>query len=584
MPIHRIAAGFIALLFCLQVLAATPEESGFLLNEQLLREQQQQLKARERQRLLQELERSLQPVTPSVPAPAEKRPLPASKACFTIQHIELDGVENLLDRELDAMRRPWLGRCMRLADIELLRREIERYYIEQGWILARVYLKPGQNISGGELAYVVREGKLDSVRLNFGGTEERLQAATAFAGMQGESIHLRDIEQGLDQINRLQSARALMKIEPVRDRAGWSRLLVNSVENNPLRLTLTYDNHGSQSTGEQRAVLTLDSDNLLSLNDNLYLSLSGSAGSAAQRSNRGVSLSLSLPYGYWLYTLSANRSQYKTTSKGDTVSFVTTGTSDNASIKASRVIHRDRHSKTTVDMVLNLKTTETYVQDVKLQTGSRKLVVADIQLQHVARFPGGRRSAQITYSRGLSTFGALLDEPLSGDDVPRAQFEKIGWHFGYSQALGQTFGHWQYQATVSGQISRHPLFGSEQIAIGNSATVRGFRDSPVSGDAGLAIKNDFQWLPDWQSDSLQGLRFTFGLDAGYVRARNNNLNNSGQAGATLAGVSVSAQQSIGLAQDQRLDWTLTLGKGLYAPAFIDNSRTVVMFNLGWKFW
>ncbi len=580
---QQLACAVFLLLPALSLQAATPEETGFLLNEQQLREQQQQLRMQERERLLRELERSLTPIEipeSKPPAPA----LPASDVCFDIKQIVFEGADNMLEEERIALQREWLGRCMTLADIDALRSKIERFYIESGWIMARAYLKPGQNIKSGTLRYVIHEGKLDSVRLNLNGLSDRMQAATAFPGMLEESIYLRDIEQGMDQINRLASSRATMKIEPVEQRAGYSRLLINNLPHNPYRLSLSFDNHGSQSTGEQRGSLMLESDNLLSLNDSISLNLSESTEGRAESSNSSYSLNLSIPYGYWLYTLSLSQSQYQTTSRGDNVVFVTQGNSQTDSLDISRVIHRDKSSKTTAGLVLNIKDTETLLQDVLLQTGTRKLVVADVQLQHVARRKDGNWTAQMTYSRGLSVLGALLDDPLASDDVPRAQFEKLAWNASLTHSFTWRDQQLQYSGALAGQVSRDPLFGSEQIAIGNLGSVRGFRDSPASGDSGLYLKNDIHWRPQFESTGLRGLRLSVGLDAGTVRVRNNNINNTGAGGATLTGMALAAQQQIGLPHDQRLDWSLSIGTALSAPAFISQDSAVVMFRLGWKFW
>ena len=563
--------------------AASDQQAGFLLNEQQLREQQQRLKARERQRLLEQLERSLAPSLPVPKLPATP-PLPASDVCFSIGQISLQGAENLTRRARDALIQPWLDKCMSLADIETLRGAIERHYIENGWILARAYLKPGQNIRGGELVYVVREGKLDEVRLNANQPGDRMQAATAFAGMLDESVYLRDIEQGLDQINRLQSVRATMKIEPVRNRPGSSRLLVQSVAQNPLRLTMGFDNQGSQSTGEQRSALTIDGDNLFSVNDNLYIHLSDSVADTAPNDNRSYSLSLTIPYGYWLYSLGLNRSRYTSLTQGESVSFVTAGVSDSNRIDISRVVHRDAASKTAAAMVLNIKDTQTYLEDVQLQTGTRRLVVADIRLQHVARLPAGSWSIQLTYSRGLPVLGALRDAPLLADDVPRAQFEKLSINAGFHQAFEIAGVHLRYAGNIAGQSSRQALYGSEQLALGSLNTVRGFRDSPVSGDSGIYLNNSIQWSPAWSGGWWQGMTFSVGLDVGTVRARNNNINNSGIGKASLAGVAIAVRQGVGFAYDQQLNWSLSLGRGIHAPDFVDTDRSVVMFSLGWKFW
>ncbi|MGB5396734.1 MAG: ShlB/FhaC/HecB family hemolysin secretion/activation protein, partial [Gammaproteobacteria bacterium] len=534
--------------------AATPDELGFQQNEQLLREQQRELKMLERERLLRELERSLRVI--EIPQPEPRQAITsAPEVCFIINEIVLDGANNLLGHEKRSLTEPWLGWCMSPNDIDELRSNIDRYYINNGWIMSRTYLLPQQNIRQGKLIFKVLEGTLDEIRLNFNELEARAAIATAFPGMLGEVIQLRDIEQGIDQINRLASSNATMTIEPVKDKPGYSRMLVSNIINNPYRMTLGFDNQGSESTGKRRGKISLDTDNLLAINDNLYLNATDTAGSkSSDKSSSSAGLNLSIPYGYWSYGLGINRSEYVSTNTGDTGSFKVSGNSNTESFNISRLVHRDQNSKTTASIVINRKDTSTFVEDVKLETGSRRLAVADVKLFYVERSAQDIRSAQIAYSRGLDAFGALLDDPLTSDDIPKAQFEKLSWDVSYSKPFVVDNHAFNYSMTLSGQASRDALFGSEQIAIGDLSSVRGFRDSPASGDSGSYIKNDVSWSPFEPPALLRGIRLTAGLDLGYVRVRNNNINTTGDSSATLAGWALGAQQLVSYEHDQQLSW------------------------------
>ncbi len=571
------------LLFIPAANAATPEEIIFQQSEQLQREQQRLLKSRERNRLLKELERSLNRVEIPQIFPGTV-PVPESDVCFKINEIIFNGTENMLVEEADALKKNWLGQCMSLADIDALRNNIDKFYIKKGWIMARAYLQPEQNIKSGILIFMIHEGRAEDIKLNFNTMREKWQVATAFPAMKGETIFIRDIEQGLDQMNRLLSNRASMTMEPVKNKPGRTNILVNNIPHNPYRLSLGYDNQGSKTTGDKRGVLTIDTDNLLSLNDNLYINITDSQGDDSLRNSNSYSANLSIPYGYWLYTLGVNNSTYKTTNFTDTTTFVTRGESNNKSLRMSRVAHRDKTSKTTADLALTLKDTETFLEDVRLDTSSRKLTVMDIRLLHAVRQPDLIWTAQLTYSRGLDAFGALLDDPLTGDNTPKAQFEKLGWSLTAFKPFSIGENRFNYQGLLSGQISRDALFGSEQIAIGDLYSVRGFRDSPASGDTGSYIKNDISWNPQFKKPYLRGLSFSLGMDAGYVRVRNNNINNTGRSSATLTGIAIGIQQFMALPYDQQLSWKLTIGRGLSAPGFINKKPRIVIFNLNWKFW
>jgi len=573
----------LAISFLPRLLAQSAPELGAEQGEQLLREEQRRLKMLERERLLRELERSLFPIQVLPPQPKDKGPL--SDICFNITKIELEGADNLFKSEKQMLQQPYLNRCLNLNDIDALRTDIDRYYIEQGWIMSRSYLQPDQNIKSGVLKFRILEGKLDSIQLNQNKSIERRQLATAFPDMREQIIHIRDIEQGLDQMNRLASNRATMNIEPVKDRPGYSKIIIQNTPANRYRFYFGVDNQGSESTGRERARLNANLDNLLSLNDNWYLSTTDYIGDGDdQQNSRSHSLSLSIPYGYWTYSLSSNRSEYISTIDSAAVPFMTSGNSNNNSLKVSRIAHRDRTSKTTLNLTLITKQSNSFLEGVRLDSSSRKLTVFDIGVNHVIRNSDSIWSFVVSYSRGLDILDALEDGPESSNTIPKAQFEKLDWDISLNLPIKGWGNALSYQGSWSGQISSDPLFGSEQIAIGDLSSVRGFRDSPVSGDAGLYFNNDIRWRPSSPYPLFRKITVAAGLDLGYVIAKDSNIANSGHSSATLTGLSLSVDQTVSLGSQQQLSWALTVGIPLSAPDFVDKKSSVIFFNLDWKMW
>jgi len=560
------------------LLAQSAPELGAEQSDQLLRQEQRRLKLIERERLLRELERSLFPI--EVVPPVVKDRGPSGATCFTITSIELEGADNLFNSEKQALRRPYLNRCLNLNDIDALRTDIDRFYIDQGWIMSRTYLQPDQNIKTGVLKFRILEGKLDSIEINHNGPQDRRQLSTAFPDMLEQIFNIRDVEQGLDQMNRLASNRATMNIEPVKNKPGYSKLIIQNTPTNSYRFYFGVDNLGSESTGRERARLNANLDNLLSLNDNWYLSTTDYIGSGDNRKNsRSNGIAVSIPYGYWTYSLSSNLSDYNSTVDSGVAPFRTSGDSNNDSLRVSRIAHRDQTSKTTLNLVLTAKESNSFLENVRLDSSSRKLAVFDVGVNHVVRGLGSIWSASLNYSRGLGILDALEDGPESSNSIPKAQFEKLGWDVSLNLPI-KGRGDWSYRGDWSGQISSDPLFGTEQIAIGDLSSVRGFRDSPVSGDSGLYFNNDIRWRPP----RLKNITIAAGLDIGHVIARDNNIANSGHSSATLAGFSLSIEQVVNLSRRQRLSWALTLGIPVSAPDFIDEDSSVTFFNFTWKLW
>ncbi|MFX6461494.1 ShlB/FhaC/HecB family hemolysin secretion/activation protein, partial [Acinetobacter baumannii] len=104
--------------------------------------------------------------------------------------------------------------------------------------------------------------------------------------------NLRDIEQGLDQINRLRSNSATMDIEPG-GVAGASTIVVRNRPRKRWSVNVAVDNTGSQSTGRELASAALAIDSPLGLND--FLNLSGRINTDADHDDR-LSQSVSMLY------------------------------------------------------------------------------------------------------------------------------------------------------------------------------------------------------------------------------------------------------------------------------------------------
>ena len=89
--------------------------------------------------------------------------------------------------------------------------------MQRGYITSRAFLTE-QDLSAGELTIPVLEGKLDEIHLE--GQHPRA-LTMAFPGLEGKILNLRDIEQGMEQINRVRSTPVQIAIQPS-PKAGYS--------------------------------------------------------------------------------------------------------------------------------------------------------------------------------------------------------------------------------------------------------------------------------------------------------------------------------------------------------------------------
>ena len=146
-----------------------------------------------------------------------------SKQCFPIRVIRLKGDPSLSARARRNLVADLSGKCLGLKEIDYLVRSTTNYYIEQGYITTRAYI-PQQDLRDGSLDIQIVPGYIEAIEfVNDNGYKSEI--ITAFPGLIGQRLNLRQIEQGLEQINRLQSNEARMSLLPGK-KVGQSRIMI----------------------------------------------------------------------------------------------------------------------------------------------------------------------------------------------------------------------------------------------------------------------------------------------------------------------------------------------------------------------
>lgn len=169
-------------------------------------EQQQQQLLRQNQQQRESLERA----TPSLHAAMPAQPEASDGPCFSIHRIALDGATLIDPRQQQKIVRPWLGQCMDIARITKLVNIISDWYISRGYITSRAFLTE-QDLRSGVLHLAILEGKLEKITME--GAAKR-ELTMAFPGLEGHILNLRDIEQGMEQINRTRATPVQIEIQP----------------------------------------------------------------------------------------------------------------------------------------------------------------------------------------------------------------------------------------------------------------------------------------------------------------------------------------------------------------------------------
>ncbi len=510
MPFARQAASRLALCAVLAVsassaLAQSPQPGSSPADDFMRRQAQQDLQKR-----LDAL-RQATPRGGTSASDEEQKSVPAKGPCFRVRRVEVDDVKLLSQRSLEPLLVPYRNRCIGLADINVLLKGITALYMDKGYITSRVYV-PEQNIARtGVLRLVAAEGSLSDIYLNGKLAKEPGVLATAFPGMKGRPVNIRDMEQGLDQINRLSSNNAKTSMLPGKE-PGTSILNVENKPDLPWHFSLANNNLGQKSTGYSRTSMGFRMDNLLALNDLISLNYEHSGpdypwpDDGIGQSN-SFSGSASVPYGYWTFTLNGSWYKYRSSAPGNFGDIDTSGDSGEVGFNADRVILRDKDSITTLNMGLSYKQTDNFLMGNRIEVGSREYTVASLGLSHSRRMLGGLWVFDVNYNQGLGIFGATRrGEPGAGDAEP--EFRKFSGTISVTEPFQLSGQNLQFSTTVNGQYSPDNLYCAEQISLGGYSNVRGIRDSVLFGNSGVFTRNEIAWRTvPWKSSTLLTKRF-----------------------------------------------------------------------------
>lgn len=470
--------------------------------------------------------------TSTMAPPASTAADAAQAACRDIRRVVITGASRLSASARRQIAEDHAGRCLGVADIERMLGAITRQYLELGLITTRAYL-PAQDLSGGVLEIQVVEGVVENILLDEP-ARGSINPKYVFPAP-GALLNLRDFEQGIDQLNRLESNQARLDILPG-SRPGASDVLIRNTPSSRYRAVLGADNQGSDSTGRNQVSVALSADRLLDLNELLLLTHRRSQpGDAGRRASESSSLNLIVPFGYATLSLSALRSQFVSTVEapsGAALQF--RGNSQTENIRLEQVLYRDRVSRWAVAAMLTAKESNNYLAGQYLRLSSRSLSVLDVDTTGSSLMLGGVATASLGYARGLTLFGALRDAAGLPDSAPHAQFGKFKLGLGYLLPFSVANADLQFSTQFNAQRAQQVLYGSEQVLIGGIYSIRGFRNNTLSGDHGWTSRNELSMQPTLALGSLAvPVRFYLGVDIGGVSNRAPDV-----PGGRLAGMAV----------------------------------------------
>lgn len=492
-------AGMALLAVCLAV--ASPAVAQEPWRE--LRQSEQERERLEHQQRLRTLQRDsgFSPTAPPTPAAAQR-----AEHCWPTTGLRLGGNRLISQGVLGEAIQPWLAPCMSVARINAVLAAITALYVEQGYIASRPHLAAAPE-AGQSLDILISEGFVEAIELSDQSLPLSLQ--NAFAGMLGQPLQLRQLERGLDQLNRLRAFDLTADVEPG-SVVGASRIVIRPLSRpNRWGLGLVANNGGREGFGRHQATLSASLDSPLELNDFILLGASTALKPGAASSG-AFSLYYAVPYGPWTFTAHASRSQYRLPLRGNVSGGDLNGHSSATGLGLERSLWRDRQRLLSGVLRLERKHSDVFLADQFLDLQSPRLTNAEAGL-NLLWLEHGVWSAYLGFTRGLSDWDSNASVQFPQAGAPRGRFSKWRGTLGYANAWPWAATTLQWQSSLAWQASADALPAAEQLLLTDEYAVRGLRDLSLSASSAASLRNTlslkYPLTAGWALEPWAGLDF-----------------------------------------------------------------------------
>lgn len=554
-----IFTGMFAVLCCANGQAAQPQVSNQEnIQNNSFRHIENEVKQFEFSQKAQQLKSKQYVAKAQSPIPTEQ-----DQHCLGFSKIQLEGVSLINSAEfIQYLQRD----CLTLANLNELSKRIVEAYLNQGFVYTNVEFYKKDN----ELLVKVIEGKLTEIK----GDSRLVNSHMLFPHLIGYPLKVQDLDQGLDQANRLLANQVTVDIFPKEN--GELILQLTNEEKNTIQGNISFDNSGSKSTGRKLVKANISWDSPLHFSDSLYLGVSSTVNrhlfNEHEKYNRSGVIFYSIPYGYWTLNLSAGKSKFRYLVQLPHNQVEQRGGNWFANLKIDRVIHRGTNHISSVYGQLSRISVENRFLNERLEIQSPNLTSVQLGFSHLKLLENGLLDIDFNYEKGLSILGA--DKRKA--DLPNPQYHKYELNLTFLK--NHYFDSFLLRNThrLIAQYSNDYLPAIKQFSLTDNYIVRGFDNANDEGEQGIALQNtlSLKYQPNqWTIEPRVG------FDIGAIRAKNGC--ESGNCRKSAVGFSTGIQIAY---KNWRADLQYALGRYLHNNDEANTSRRrSLLFSINYQF-
>lgn len=502
--------------------------------------------------------------------PKTLAPEAAKSITLELKNVAIKDMTAFDQAEIKDIYAPYLGQEITLDKAWDFANEITARYRKEGYFLSRAYI-PQQAIDDGIITINVIEGYIGTVDLNSADPDHYLLCMFQKNLLKEKPLKLSTLEKNLLLLSDMPG----VEFDAILDQGqqeGQAVTLTLTELPKKGRGTIAFDNSLSRYIGPYsgRAVYT---DSFLPYQGT---TLSGLA---------------SMPNGNKLWAINASH-MIKLLPQWDAEIAVSHVSSDPAftltqsdiestsnSWKAALWwrVKRQRLHNVSLGLAFENRNVSTDVLDSAFTRDKISMLRSNLQYNGIG-FLDGYDSVSVRFTHGLNG----LSDSQEGDlTLSRAQakpdFAKIEATWQHIHTITPDL---RGISLVKGQLSSQPLFSSEEMGIGGAEIGKGYDQSEITGDHGLAVSLQLEYtsLPKWNGFNITPSAF---YDVGKVWNRDTTGQPSGIS-LSSAGFGIQAQNANGVSMKATFAQPLTLSAG--TPLYGANGGSPrIRAQMGWSF-